>query len=126
MKLTLRSVQNAYEPGEKPTFELTATNSSGDDCKVDLGPKTAVLTITDAGATTRSGPPPTAPRPPAACCTVPGRRQITHTVKWDRRPSAPQCATPPGRHGRSPARIWSRRRRRGSATAQTSFVLEKD
>ena len=29
VKLTVRSVHNAYEPGETPTFELIATNSSG-------------------------------------------------------------------------------------------------
>src|SRR5258707_549858 len=39
VKLTLSSVRNSYAPGEKPTFELTATNSSGSDCKIDLGPK---------------------------------------------------------------------------------------
>ena len=50
MKLSVRSPATRTRPGEKPTLLLTATNSSGGDCKVDLGPKSAVLTITEAGS----------------------------------------------------------------------------
>lgn len=49
VKLTLKSVRNTYAPGEQPEIELIAKNTSGSDCKVDLGPKSAVLTITQAG-----------------------------------------------------------------------------
>ncbi|MCZ9336368.1 hypothetical protein NGM37_01110, partial [Streptomyces sp. TRM76130] len=48
VELSLRSVRNTYEPGQTPAFELTARNSSGSDCKVDLGPEHAVVTITQA------------------------------------------------------------------------------
>ncbi|BFO14148.1 hypothetical protein SHKM778_05360 [Streptomyces sp. KM77-8] len=48
VKFSLRSYRNAYAPAETPTFLLTARNISGGDCKIDLGPGSAVLTITPA------------------------------------------------------------------------------
>jgi hypothetical protein len=95
LKLTLRSVKVSYEPGEKPTFQLVASNSSATTCKADFGPKAAVLTVTDDeddDVWASKDCPRTAG---GLLLRVPAGATITHTVEWDRRRSAPQCATPP-------------------------------
>ncbi|MFG2551968.1 hypothetical protein [Streptomyces sp. NPDC048581] len=126
VKLTVRSRDNAYNPDETPALLLTATNTSTYDCKVDLGPRNAVVTITQAGAeddfwssadcpeVTRSLP-----------FRVPAGSSITYTVKWDRSASAPQCATPAA--GAAEAGTYLvETKTPGFGTAQTSFVLEND
>jgi len=56
---------------------------------------------------------------------VPAGGQTVHTVKWDRRPGAPECATPPA--GSAPAGTYLvEAKAPGLAKAQTSFVLSKD
>lgn len=46
-------------------------------------------------------------------------------MKWDRRPGAPECATPPS--GSAPAGTYLvEAKAPGLAKAQTSFVLSKD
>ncbi|MEW2165448.1 hypothetical protein AB0912_21000 [Streptomyces sp. NPDC007084] len=126
VKLTLKSVHNSYAPDERPTIQLIAKNTSGGDCKVDLGPENTVLTITQAGSdddiwasddclkgTT------------AALYRVPAHSQVVHTVKWDRKPGAPKCATPPA--GSAPAGTYLvEAKAPGLSKAQTSFVLAKD
>ncbi|MET9954982.1 hypothetical protein ABZ135_26020 [Streptomyces sp. NPDC006339] len=94
LQLTLRSAKVAYEPGEKPRFHLVVHNTSAADCKADLGPKAAVLTIRDTKGELWSSK--DCPRVAAPLLLkVPARAAITHTVEWDRRRSAPQCATAP-------------------------------
>ncbi|MEV0172550.1 hypothetical protein AB0I00_15710 [Streptomyces sp. NPDC050803] len=126
VKLTLRSVRNTYEPGETPAFQLTATNSSGSDCKVDLGPKNAVLTITQAGADEDYWSSADCPKTAANLVfRVAADSKVTYTVKWDRKPSAPECATPPaGSAGAGTYLVEATTP--GFAKAQTSFVLEND
>ncbi|WSQ10966.1 hypothetical protein OG604_26250 [Streptomyces sp. NBC_01231] len=125
-KLTVRSLHNTYGPGSTPALVLTATNSSGGDCKVDLGPKNAVLTITQAGGDDDYWS--------SADCVkaagnlmyrVPADSSITYTVKWDRKPSAPECATPPAGSA-GPGTYLVEAKTPGFGTAQTSFVLEND
>lgn len=126
VKLTLRSVRNTYAPGEKPTIELTAANSSGSDCKVDLGPKTAVLTITQAGSDDdiwSSGDCPTGSG--SLLFRVAANGQVTHTVEWDRKASAPECATPPAISATAGTYLVEAQAP-GLTKAQTSFVLSKD
>lgn len=69
LRLTLKT-ELRYGPGQKPKFRLIATNTSSTACKADFGPKSAVLTVTEAAwaRTRRCGPPRTAraTRPP--CC----------------------------------------------------------
>ncbi|TJZ42730.1 hypothetical protein FCH28_33030 [Streptomyces piniterrae] len=95
-KLTLRSVEDSYRPGEKPKFELTVKNTAGSACKVDLGRKAAVLTITDDTAdddrvwASNDCPSGTG----SALLQVPAKGSVKRTIEWDRRASAPQCATP--------------------------------
>ncbi|MEU9174928.1 hypothetical protein AB0D34_45455 [Streptomyces sp. NPDC048420] len=126
VKLTVRSQRNAYDPEQTPTLLLTATNSSGSDCKVDLGPKYAVLTITQAGEDDTFWS--SADCPATAGNLVyraPADSSITYTVKWDRKASAPQCATPPaGPAGAGTYLVEVKAP--GYATAQASFVLEND
>ncbi|MEU1890571.1 hypothetical protein [Streptomyces pristinaespiralis] len=95
LKLTLRSAKVAYEPGENPSFRLVVSNSSATTCKADFGPKAAVFTVTDAEDesvwSTKDCPSPAGSR----LLQVPANSTITHTVEWDRKRSAPNCATPP-------------------------------
>ncbi|WP_416981618.1 hypothetical protein [Streptomyces sp. T028] len=126
VKLSLRSVRNSYSPDETPTFRLIATNSSGSDCKVDLGPKTAVLTITQAGGDDDYWSSADCPKVSGSLLyRVPAGESFTYTLTWDRKPSAAECATPPaGVAGTGTYLVEARAP--GFATAQTSFVLAAD
>ncbi|MFG2960264.1 hypothetical protein ACGF5O_41900 [Streptomyces sp. NPDC048291] len=93
--LTLRSLHNSYSPEQTPAFELTAKNTSSSDCKIDLGPKNAVLTITQASADDTYWSSADCPKAAGSrWYRVPSGSSITYTLKWDRKPSAAQCATP--------------------------------
>ncbi|REE62531.1 hypothetical protein BX257_5153 [Streptomyces sp. 3212.3] len=126
VQLTLKSVHNSYAPGETPTFELIAKNSSGSDCKVDLGPKNAVLTITQTGSDDGVWSSADCPSGSGSVLfRVPANNEVTYTVKWDRKPSAPNCATPPA--GTASAGTYLvEAQASGFPKAQTSFVLSKD
>jgi hypothetical protein len=126
VQLTVRSVNNAYAPGDTPAFELTAKNTSGSDCKVDLGPKSAVLKITQAGSDNDIWSSADCPSGSGSVLfRVPAHNQVTYTVKWDRKPSAPNCATPPA--GSAAAGTYLvEAQAPGFPKAQTSFVLSKD
>ncbi|MDT7845158.1 hypothetical protein [Streptomyces justiciae] len=126
VKLTVRSLHNGYGPGETPTLLVTATNSSGSDCKVDLGPKSAVLTITQAAEDDEYWSSADCPKTAGSLVfRAPAGSSITYTVKWDRKPSAPQCATPPA--GVAGAGTYLvELAASGFAKVQTSFVLESD
>ncbi|MBB1261484.1 hypothetical protein [Streptomyces alkaliterrae] len=124
-RLGLESVKNSYSPGEKPRLRLTVDNTSGKDCRLDLRGGSTVITISHTDDTDKkvwasdhcpSG---------EAQLRVKAREKRTHTVVWDRTPSAPSCGTP------SSGRVAS-----GTylaevevpylGTAETSFVLAKD
>ncbi|WP_339130722.1 hypothetical protein WJM95_17910 [Streptomyces sp. f51] len=126
VKLTLKSVHNSYAPGERPEIQLVAKNTSGSDCKVDLGPKSTVLTITQSGSDKDIWASDDCPKDPAGVLfRVPAGSQTVHTVTWDRKPGAPACATPPS--GSAPAGTYLVEAKvPGLAKAQTSFVLSKD
>ncbi|MGW2567716.1 hypothetical protein [Streptomyces sp. NPDC001537] len=124
--LTVRSLHNTYSPGQTPTLLLTATNTSGLDCKIDLGPKSAVLTITEAGSDNDYWSSADCPQGAGSLVfRVPNRSSITYTVKWDRKPSAPQCATPPaGSAGAGTYLVEASAP--GFAKSQISFMLKDD
>ncbi|MFF4588133.1 hypothetical protein [Streptomyces sp. NPDC001388] len=126
VKLSLRSLRNTYSPDETPTFQLTAKNSSGSDCKVDLAPRKAVLTITQAEGDDDYWSSADCPKVSGSLLyRVPAGGSFTYTVKWDRKPSAPQCATPPA--GSATAGTYLvEAKAPGFAKAQTSFVLAAD
>ncbi|QYX78285.1 hypothetical protein [Streptomyces akebiae] len=126
VKLTVRSVRNAYEPGVNPTFELIARNSSGGDCKLDLGPDNTVVTITPADADDTFWASDDCHETAGSLMfKVPAGDRVTYTVEWNRDPSAPNCATPsPG--SATAGTYLVEAKAPGLATARTSFVLEKD
>ncbi|MFD8518838.1 hypothetical protein ACFV2D_02315 [Streptomyces capillispiralis] len=126
VKFSLRSAHNTYEPGQTPTFLLTARNISGSDCKVDLGPDSAVLTITQADRDDAYWASDDCPKGARSLVfRVPAEDSITYTVKWDRKPSAPQCETPKaGSAGAGTYLVEAKAP--GFAKVQTSFVLERD
>ncbi|MFI8947374.1 hypothetical protein ACIGO6_12740 [Streptomyces sp. NPDC053750] len=126
VKLSLRSVRNTYSPGQTPTFELTARNTSGSDCKVDLGPKHAVLAITPAtGDDAYWSSDDCVEGTGSLRYRVAAGSGITYTVKWDRKPSAPECGTPPaGSAGAGTYLVEAKAA--GFGKVQTSFVLKSD
>ncbi|MEU2564162.1 hypothetical protein ABZ626_33265 [Streptomyces longispororuber] len=127
VKLKLRSARNAYDIGEKPKLELIAVNSGGKACKVDLGAKGTVLTITqsDSGKEIWSSEDCPAAVGTTLLFRVPGGSQVTHVVEWDRKPSAPQCATPPAGAAK-PDTYLVEATSETLGTARTSFVLRAD
>jgi hypothetical protein len=126
VKLTVRSLHNTYSPGQTPTLLLTATNTSALDCKIDLGPKHAVLTITRTGSDDNYWSSADCPQGSGSLVfRVPTRSSITYTVKWDRKPSAPECATPPaGSAGADTYLVEAAAP--GFAKTQISFLLKDD
>ncbi|MEU6774308.1 hypothetical protein [Streptomyces sp. NPDC046759] len=124
--VSLRSLHNSYSPDQAPTFELTAKNGSSTDCKVDLGPKNAVLTITPADGNDPFWSSADCPKGPADLVfRVPAGQSITYTVKWDRKPSAAHCATPSGGSAKTGTYLLEAKVP-GFGKTQTSFVLSAD
>ncbi len=125
LKLTLRSLKVSYAPGEKPTFQLVASNTSSVTCKADFGPKAAVLTVSD-DSDEEVWSSKDCPRAAASLLLrVPAGQTITHTVPWDRRQSEPQCATPPA--GAVPTGTYLVEAQfPGVKVLPASFRLEKD
>ncbi|MFF8394151.1 hypothetical protein [Streptomyces sp. NPDC016172] len=126
VKFSLRSRHNTYDPEQTPTFLLTARNVSGSDCKIDLGPKNAVFTIAPASSDDDYWSSKDCPRAAAhQLYRVAAGSGITYTVKWDRKPSAPECATPPADSAGAGTYLVEAKAP-GFAKAQTSFVLSAD
>ncbi|TDT21623.1 hypothetical protein EV562_1233 [Streptomyces sp. BK208] len=126
VKLSLRSVHNSYTPGQTPAFELTARNTSGSDCKVDLGPEHAVFTITPAsGDDTYWASDDCVKGKGSLRYRVAADSGITYTVKWDRKPSAPECGTPPAGSAK-PGTYLVEAKAAGFEKVRTSFVLKSD
>lgn len=126
VKLTVRSVRNDYEPGVNPTFELIARNSSGGDCKLDLGPDNTVVTITAADGDDAFWASDDCHETAGSLLfRVPAGDRVTYTVEWNRAPSAPNCATPSAGSAGAGTYLLEAKAP-GLATARASFVLEKD
>ncbi|MFJ9888317.1 hypothetical protein ACIQRW_20955 [Streptomyces sp. NPDC091287] len=127
VRLSLRT-KVSYGPDDKPKFELIAKNTSSAACKADLGPKSAVLTVTEAGGED-DDPIWSSKDCPAAAgplfLKVPGGATVIHTVDWNRSLSAPGCATPPaGKAG--PGTYLLEAKTPGGPVQRASFVLAKD
>ncbi|MBU8551105.1 hypothetical protein IMX12_20195 [Streptomyces sp. Babs14] len=124
VKLSLRSVRNTYTPGQTPTFELTALNTSAADCKVDLGPEHAVFTITPAeGEDAYWSSDDCVKGAGSLRYRVAAGSGITYTVKWDRKPSAPECGTPPAGSAKAGTYLVEAKAE-GFEKVRTSFVLK--
>ncbi|MEU6159697.1 DUF4232 domain-containing protein [Streptomyces sp. NPDC047130] len=129
VRLTLRSVRNTYEDGEKPVLRLTVTNTSGGDCKVDLGPRATVLKITKANAEDDETYWSSAdcPKDGALLFRVPKGGSVTYDLEWDRRPSdADRCeAAPKGRAGAGTYLVVAKTPAT-SSPLQATFTLKSD
>ncbi len=126
LTLTLHSRHNSYSPDQTPSFELIAKNTSSGDCKVDLGPKKAVLTVTPAEGNDAYWSSADCPKGAASLVfRVPAGQVITYAVQWDRKPSAAECATPPAGSAK-PGTYLLEAKAPGFPKAQTSFVLSAD
>ncbi|MFF9297461.1 hypothetical protein [Streptomyces sp. NPDC014764] len=126
VRFSLRSERNTYGPGETPAFLLTARNTSGSDCKIDLGPERTVLTVsqaTDDDTFWASDDCPKGAR--SLAFRVPAGDSITYTVKWDRKPSAASCATPKA-GAAEPGTYLVEAKAPGFEKVRTSFVLKAD
>ncbi|WP_326611019.1 hypothetical protein OG949_16385 [Streptomyces scopuliridis] len=126
LTLRLTTTKVAYAPGEKPAFRLIATNTSDTTCKADFGPKAVVLTITNAdGDEVWSSK--DCPKAGGVLYEVPAGGAITRTIEWDRRQSAPQCATPPaGAVGPGTYLVEAKTSGASVKQGQASIRLEKD
>lgn len=126
LTLKLESRKVAYEPGEKPSFTIVATNGSSADCKADLGPKAVVLSVTDAESD-EIWSSKDCPKIGQLLLKVPAGGSVTRTVTWDLTQSAPQCATPPP--GKAKPGTYLVEAAAPGATVkqgQTSIRLDKD
>ncbi|MFB7915119.1 hypothetical protein [Streptomyces sp. NPDC056061] len=131
LQLTLNT-EVSYAPGEKPKFRLIARNTSTATCKADFGPKSAVLTVTEAGGDdSQVWSTQDCPRTPGnLLLEFPAGATVVHTVEWDLRKSVAQCATPavgtagPGTY-LVEAKVSGQPVRKGTPP-RASFVLAKD
>ncbi|MFD3456087.1 hypothetical protein ACFWVC_28405 [Streptomyces sp. NPDC058691] len=121
--LSLRSERNSYEPGEKPTFTLTAANSSGVSCKLDFGATAAVFTVSDVDDNHRWASDDCPKSRSGYLLQVPANSSTTYELTWDRTTSAPQCATPKGQAAPLGTYLVEARLP-GFQAKQTSFVLK--
>lgn len=126
LRLSLRTELD-YGPGEKPKFRLIAKNTSATACKADLGPKSAVLTVTEAGGDdSQVWSSEDCPRDAGTLLLeVPAGRTVVHVVEWDRRKSSPKCATPPAATA-GPGTYLVEAKAPGEPVQRASFVLAKD
>lgn len=123
----VKSVKNEYEANEKPRLELVARNTSGTSCKVDLGPKQAVLTILQASSSKAVWSSADCPAGAGnAFFRLPAQGETKQSLDWDRRFSAAdQCQTPPAGSA-APDTYVVEVKAPGMPVARTSFVLKQD
>lgn len=124
VQLTLRSVKNSYAPGDRPMFELRASNNGGTACAMDFGPTAAVFTVTDTAGGTHVWAGDDCPAHRGAhLLQVPAHSSTTYTVEWNREKSSPDCATPKERQAATGRTYLVEAKLPGFETKQASFVL---
>ncbi|MEV8536587.1 hypothetical protein [Streptomyces sp. NPDC051211] len=123
----VKSAKNEYEANERPRLDLIARNVSGTSCKVDLGPKQAVLTILQASSTKAVWSSDHCPAGPGnVFYRLPAQGETTQSLEWDRRFSAAdQCASPPAGSAVADTYVVEVKSP-GMPVARTSFVLKQD
>ncbi|WP_353944182.1 caspase family protein [Streptomyces sp. HUAS MG91] len=120
--LSVRSVHNSYGPGEQPRMEITAKNRSTADCKIDLGPRKAVLALSKAGEDQPLWSSDDCPEEGRQLLRAPAGDTVTRVVTWDRKPSAADCASSSA--GSAPSGTYlAELSATGFPKVQTSFVL---
>ncbi|WP_329401078.1 hypothetical protein [Streptomyces melanogenes] len=125
LKLTVRSLKNTYAPGEKPRVEISVQNTTSSTCKADLGPKGAVLVVTDSGDSKVWASDDCPSGSGSVLFQVPGNGTVTHVVAWDRTRSAARCATPPP-GAPTPGTYLFEVQATGLPVARAPFSLTKD
>ncbi|MFJ8882687.1 hypothetical protein ACIRJR_04660 [Streptomyces sp. NPDC102402] len=116
----------SFGPDDKPEFRLSARNTSAADCKADFGPKSAVLTITEAGEEDEQvWSSKDCPKGGAFFLRIPAGATVVHTVEWNRKESAPRCATPSAGTA-APGTYLLEAKVPGETVQRASFVLAKD
>lgn len=125
VKLVVRSVKDSYGPGEKPKFEVVVENTGGSACKVDFGAAAAQLKITNTGGDDHVWASDDCPRGTSSLFVeLPGSGETRRTLEWDRKRSAPQCATPSGSQTVAPGTYWVEVKVAG-VTEKVDFKLEQ-
>ncbi|MQS13522.1 hypothetical protein F7Q99_14915 [Streptomyces kaniharaensis] len=91
--LELASAQNSYQPKDKPRLALTVKNSSGANCRVDLGRTASAITVNASNGERvwSSGDCPADKG--GTWVQIPANGSQIETFTWDRSRSKPQCAT---------------------------------
>ncbi|MFG2914642.1 hypothetical protein ACGF0D_17350 [Kitasatospora sp. NPDC048298] len=91
--LELAGTQNSYQPKDKPRLALTVKNSSGSNCRVDLGRTASVITVSGS-SNDRVWSSGDCPADKGNIWVQLGANgSQTETFTWDRSRSKPQCAT---------------------------------
>ncbi|HEY5833151.1 hypothetical protein [Streptomyces sp.] len=125
VSLALTSGQNSYSPEDTPTFQVRATNSGATSCKLDFGPRQAVFTITAAADSDHVWASDDCPAGGSYLLQVSAHGATTYTLRWDRKTSSPQCATPKGQQA-GPGTYLVQAELPGYGPKQVSFVLAAD
>ncbi|MFI9206139.1 hypothetical protein [Streptomyces sp. NPDC053048] len=125
VKVSIRTVKDTYKPDEKPKFELVVQNSGSSACAVNFGAAAALLKITDSKGEEHVWASDDCPRGTGAVLfEVPGSGETKRTLEWDRKRSAPRCATPSGSGAAAPG-TYKVEVKVAGVTEKTEFVLEK-
>lgn len=125
VSLSLSSVHNSYQPGQDPEFRLVAANSSAVSCKIDVGPKSAVFTVTGAPGGSHVWASDDCPTTGSHLLQVPAHSSMSYTLRWNGKNSSPQCAKPKGEQA-APGTYLVQLRESGYGTQQASFQLSDD
>ncbi|MFF7990229.1 hypothetical protein ACFZDG_10620 [Kitasatospora xanthocidica] len=91
--LELAGTQNSFQPKDKPRLALTVKNSSGANCRVDLGRIASAITVSASNGDRvwSSGDCPS--EKGSIWVQLAANGSQTETFTWDRSRSKPQCAT---------------------------------
>ncbi|WUT75745.1 hypothetical protein OG896_16135 [Streptomyces sp. NBC_00669] len=123
--LSLSSVRNSYQPGQNPEFRLVATNSGAAGCKIDVGPKSAVFTVTGAPGASHVWASDDCPTTGSHLLQVPAHSSMSYTLSWNGKTSSPQCAKPKGAQAK-PGTYLVQLQKPGYGSKQASFQLTDD
>ncbi|WP_346731465.1 hypothetical protein [Actinacidiphila reveromycinica] len=123
--LALSSVLNSYQPGQDPEFRLVAANSGASACKIDVGPKSAVFTVTGAPGDSHVWASDDCPATGSRLLEVPAHSSMSYTLRWNGKTSSPQCAKPKGQQA-APGTYLVQLQKAGYGAKQASFQLADD
>jgi hypothetical protein len=120
--LSVSPVRNSYQPGQHPQFRLVAANSGAAACKIDVGPKSAVFTVTSAPGGSHVWASDDCPATGSHLLQVPARSSMSYTLTWNGETSSPQCAKPKGQQAGTGTYLVQLQMS-GYGSKQTSFQL---